>query len=213
MRQCQHWRACATTSVSTYTKLNTPPRLGSLKMVQLSAEVQLIKAVCTAEMLRIGFSQKPKIVPLCVVIQKCCRGNTNRNNSGGHNKGIVCRYVVASNRAQVVRSYTCVTTTQASFPYPLSPAPIVVIERVSHVSHCIEHLCPDTHPTNSPHEGPQSFKDSSLTLTKIGDGLRCISLLSTLVLFLLLVTCRGILSSVQHDIVQLPQLSQSVDKL
>ena len=127
----------ATTSVSAYTELKTHPRPWSLNMVQLSTEVQLIKAVCTAEMQRVGFRQKtePKIVLLCDIIRKCYRGSTYRNYSGDHNKGIACRYVVDSIRAQVVRSYTCVTTTQAIFPYPLIPAQLHIIERVSHLSH------------------------------------------------------------------------------
>ena len=103
-------------------------------MVQLSTEVQLVKAVRTAGMQRVGSSNK-KIVLLCDIIRKCYRGNTHRNHSADHNKEIASRYVVASNRAQVVRTYTCVTTTQMMFPYPLSPAPIVIIERVSHLSH------------------------------------------------------------------------------
>ena len=54
---------------------------------------------------------------------------------GDHNEGIACRRIVAKKSAQVVRSYTCVTTTQAIFPYPLIPAPLDIIERVSHLSH------------------------------------------------------------------------------
>ena len=115
-------------------------------MVLLSTSVQLIKAVCTAEKQRVGFSHKKiqKSFNSATSFGSVTKGNTHRNHSSDHNKGIACRYAVASNRAQVVRSYTCVTTTQAIFPHPLSPAPIVIIERVSHLSHCIERLCPDT---------------------------------------------------------------------
>ena len=141
-------RMCNYISVHVY-KTQHVPRLWSLNMVQLSTEVQLIKAVVLLKcnVLDSAKKKQPKIVILCDIIRKCYRGNTHRNHSGDHNKGIACRYVVASNRAQVVRSYTCVTTTQAIFPHPLSPAPIVIIERVSHLSHCIEHLCPDTQPS------------------------------------------------------------------
>ena len=90
-------------------------------------------------------SAKTKIVLLCDIIRKCYKGITHRNHSSDHNNGIACRYVVASNRAQVVRSQTCVTTIQAIFTYPLSPVPIVPLS-VSATCHiCIEHLCPDTH--------------------------------------------------------------------
>ena len=190
MRLCQHQSAYATTSVSTYTKLNTPPRLWSLNMVQLSTDVQLIKAVCTSEKKRDGFSHK-KIVLLCDTIRKGYRGNTHRNHSGDHNKGIACRYVVASNRAQVVSTYTCATTTQAIFPYPLSPAPIVIIERVRHLSHCIEHLCPDTQPSLDSLVLPGVLH----YLVRFGDCLHCSSWLPILVLSILSVTiCRSLCS-------------------
>ena len=78
-------------------------------MVQLSAEVQLIKADCAAEM---HSAKKSKTVLHCDIIRKCYRGNTHRNHSDDHNKGIACRDILASSRAQVVRSYTCATTTQ-----------------------------------------------------------------------------------------------------
>ena len=102
-------------------------------MVQLSTAVQLIKAVCTAEMQRVGFSQKKNKSFFSATsfgsVTEVLRIETTQAIT---TKGIACRYVVASNRAQVVRSYTCVTTTQTIFPNPLSPAPIVIIERVSH---------------------------------------------------------------------------------
>ena len=47
--------------------LNTHPRLWSLNMVQLSSEVQLIKADCTAEM---HSAKKTKIVLHCDIIRK-----------------------------------------------------------------------------------------------------------------------------------------------
>ena len=78
----------------------------------------------------------------------CYSGISYRNHSGDHNEGIACRYVVASNRAQAVRTYTCVTTTQAFFPVLTEPrSNCHHSQRVSDLSHCIEHLCPDTQPS------------------------------------------------------------------
>ena len=152
---------------------------------------------------------KPKIVLLCDIIRKCCRGNTNRNHSGDHHKGIACRYVVASNRAQVVRTYTCATTTQAIFPYPLSSAPVVIIERVSHLSHCTEHLCPDTQPSLDSLVLPRVLHH----LVRFGDRLHCSSSLPSLVLSILSVTVCRSPCSIQRQTVPLLKLSQPVDGL
>ena len=69
-------------------------------MVPMWTEVQLIKAVCTlsTKKQRVGFttSNTPKKI------------HRNHFFMGDHSEGIA----FASNRAQVVRSFTCVTTTR-----------------------------------------------------------------------------------------------------
>ena len=134
----------------------------------------------------------PHIVLLCDITRKCYSGSTHRNHSGDHNKGIACRYVVASNRAQVVRSYTCVTTTQAIFPYLLIPAPLDIIERVSHLSHL--HRA-----SVSRYSALTRFSCASRSppppCPGFGDCLHCSSSLPSLVLSILSVTiCRSLCS-------------------
>ena len=132
-------RFCTYISFYVY-KTQHAPRPWSLNMVQLSTEAQLIKAVCTAEMQCDGFSRKINLQQSFFSATPFGRATevlpivTTRAIT---TKAIACRNVVASNRAQVVRSYNCATTTRAIFQYPLSPAPIVIIDRdrVSHLSH------------------------------------------------------------------------------
>ena len=134
MRQCQH---CAHMQLHQCLRIQNSTRtLDSEALTWSSCRLRFsssrLSVLLKCNVLDSATKKNPKIVLLCDIIRKCYRGTAHRNHSGDHNKGIACRYVVASNRAQVVRSYTCVTTTQPIFPYPLSPAPIVIIERVSH---------------------------------------------------------------------------------
>ena len=75
-------------------------------MVQLSTEVQLIKAVCTALSMKCNVLDSQH--------QKTRKDPLKPPFMGDHNKGIA----FSSIRARVVRSSTCVTTTQAIFPCP-----------------------------------------------------------------------------------------------
>ena len=95
-------------------------------MVQLSTEVQLIQAVCAA------LSTKSNVLDsLCPKTSKHSIVNAVVDDH---------KFCFASNRAQVVRSYTCVTPSQATFLSPDRAAQDVFGEHVGQFSQCIEHL-------------------------------------------------------------------------
>ena len=140
LKKCQDETASTSVCMCHYIRLhvfNNSTRdldSGPGHMFRLSTEVQLIKAVCTAQQQRVGFTTS-----------RTKKNHRNLFFLGDHSKGIA----FASNRVQVVRSYTCATTTQA-----ISACPTVSSsERVSHLSHCTSHLTRySLRPTNNPHK-------------------------------------------------------------
>ena len=132
--QCETVSTPATTSVSTYTKLNTPePKHGPVVDGGSAYQGCLYCSNATC------WIQPPKK-----------RNSFFSATRAISTKGLRADTSVASNRAQVVRTYTLA---QAVFPYPLSPAPFVIIERVSHLSHLQRASVSQfwLHPENSPH--------------------------------------------------------------
>ena len=185
--------------MSTYTKLNThlvseAQTWSSCRLRFSSSRLSaLLKCnVCWIQRKKIVFTEVIPIVTTWAITTKGLRAET-------------------SLPATVHKSsaHTCVTTTQAIFPYPLSPAPLVIMECVSHLSHSHRasvSRC-SLQSANSPHWILLWFQDSSTTLSKKGDCLNCSSSLHSLVLSI----CR-ILCSIQRQTVQLPQQSQPVDR-
>ena len=129
-------------------------------MVQLSNEVQLIKVVCialsTTSNVLDSQHKKQKKIHLYHFLWR------------SQQRDRVCR------QPCTCRPLTCVTTTQAIFRVPLSPAPAVFSERVSHFAHCtgndivpkFARFSADVHPSNHDHfrvSPPAVAKELSLT--------------------------------------------------
>ena len=112
-------------------------------MVQLSTEVHLIKAVCSAPKQRVGFT-------------------TSKTKKIHRNHFYWRSQHRANNRAQIFSSHTCVTTLKPFLRVPLSSVPTVFSERLSH---CTGHLTRySLRPTNSPRWESKCGQDSSVTL-------------------------------------------------
>ena len=172
---------------------------GAGNMVWLSTEVQLIKAVCTAQEQRVGFTTS-----------RTKKNHRNLFFSGRSQQRDCVRQQPCSSRPLI---HLCDHDSSHFLRVPLSAEPPVFSERVSHLSHCTSHLTRySLRPTNSPHKDLQCIQDFFVALPRIGECSHCSSLRLILVLSILFVTSHRILISVQHQGVPWPQPSQSVNR-
>ena len=134
MIQYQHWCACVAISVSTYTKRNTLP---STLELETWSSCRLKCSCCSLATCRIHFFKKKRL--------------NHRNHFAW---AITAKRLRLPAIGRTSSAHTLVDHDSSHFSVflPPSTAPNVFSGRVSHLSHCTDHLTRySIRPTNGPH--------------------------------------------------------------